>query len=86
PSPGELTVEDQVILDQAASLLEISRTAYEKQDFHRALERTWYVLGEANAYFAEQAPWQLKKTDVARMGTVLWVTAEVLRRVALLIQ
>ena len=56
------------------------------QDFHRALERTWFVLGEANAYFAEQEPWKLKKTDLSRMNTVLFVTAEVVRKVALLVQ
>ncbi|WP_261623069.1 methionine--tRNA ligase [Nesterenkonia marinintestina] len=86
PQPGELTEDDRAILDQAAGLLEISRTAYAKQDFHRALERTWYVLGETNAYFAEQQPWVLRRTDQDRMATVLYVTAEVLRRVALLAQ
>ncbi len=86
PQPGDLTEEDQAILDQTEELLETSRKAYEVQDFHHALERTWFVLGEANAYFADQAPWQLKKTDLERMGTVLYVTAEVLRRVALLAQ
>ncbi|NLS10197.1 methionine--tRNA ligase [Nesterenkonia sp. MY13] len=86
PEPGELTEADQAILAQAEKLLEISREAYQIQDFHHALERTWYVLGEANAYFADQAPWQLKKTDEARMRTVLYVTAEVVRKVALLSQ
>ena len=86
PGPGELNEQDRRILDQAEGLLQISREAYQKQDFHRALERTWYVLGEANAYFAEQQPWQLKKTDTARMNTVLYVTAEVIRKVALLTQ
>ena len=78
---------DRAILAQAQELLETNRAAYQVQDFHRALERTWFVLGETNAYFAEQAPWQLKKTDEARMATVLlYVTAEVIRRVALLAQ
>ena len=86
PEPGRFEEEDRAILGQAQELLEISRGAYEKQDFHRALERTWFVLGEANAYFASQQPWQLKKTDVERMGTVLYVTAEVIRKVAVLIQ
>lgn len=86
PQPGELQEEDKAILAQAESLLQISREAYEYQEFHRALERTWYVLGEANAYFADQAPWQLAKTDTERMRTVLYVTAEVVRKVALLIQ
>ena len=86
PQPGELTEADRAILAQAEELLAISRAAYEVQDFHRALERTWYVLGETNAYFADQAPWQLKKTDEARMATVLYVAAEVIRKVALLVQ
>ena len=44
------------------------------------------VLGDTNAYFAEQAPWVLRKTDVERMNTVLYVTLEVLRIVAILAQ
>lgn len=86
PVPGELSEADQQILAAAGALLEHSRTAYQKQDFHGALEKIWQVLGDTNAYFADQAPWQLKKTDFARMETVLYVTLEVVRIVALLIQ
>ena len=39
-----------------------------------------------NAYIDAQAPWTLKKTDIARMGTVLYVLAETIRCVALLTQ
>ena len=86
PHPGEFTAEDRAILAAAGELLEISRKAYDVQDFHGALEATWKVLGDTNAYFAEQAPWVLRKTDVGRMNTVLYVTLEVLRIVAILIQ
>ncbi len=86
PEPGAFAEADEAILEQAQALLPLSREAYQSQDFHRALERTWFVLGEANAYFADQSPWQLAKTDLSRMGTVLYVTAEVVRRVALLAQ
>ena len=86
PEPGELTPADDAILAQANDLLELSRSAYTVQEFHRALERTWFVLGEANAYFAENQPWILRKTDPARMSTVLYVTAEVLRKIVLLVQ
>ena len=86
PQPGEFTAEDRAILAAAGELLEISRKAYDVQDFHGALEATWKVLGDTNAYFAEQAPWVLRKTDVGRMNTVLYVTLEVLRIVAILIQ
>jgi len=43
-------------------------------------------VGAANRYVDEQAPWALRKTDQARMGTVLYVVAEVVRRIAILIQ
>ncbi|MFI5086702.1 MAG: hypothetical protein ACHP7K_12310, partial [Actinomycetales bacterium] len=71
---------------RARGLLESSRGVYEVQDFHRALESIWTVLGDTNAYFAEQQPWVLRKTDLARMETVLYVTLEVLRIVGILVQ
>ena len=86
PLPGGFTTEDAALLGQANGLLDISRAAFEKQEFSRALEAIWNVLGDTNAYFAEQAPWVLRKTDVERMNTVLYVTLEVLRIVAILAQ
>jgi methionyl-tRNA synthetase len=53
---------------------------------HRALELIWDVCGDANRYVDAQAPWSLRKTDPARMATVLWVLAETLRHLAILTQ
>ena len=36
--------------------------------------------------FRSEAPWALAKTDPAKQGTVLYVTAEVIRQVAILAQ
>ena len=44
------------------------------------------MVAEANRYFAGEAPWALAKTDPARQGTVLYVTAEVVRQIAILAQ
>lgn len=86
PTPGEFLAADTEILGAAANLLEINREAYDRQEFSRALEAVWHVLGDTNAYFAEQEPWKLKKTDPARMETVLYVTIEIVRQVAILLQ
>ncbi|GGL84974.1 methionine--tRNA ligase [Glutamicibacter protophormiae] len=86
PTPGELLAADTQILGAAANLLEINRDAYDRQEFSRALEAVWHVLGDTNAYFAEQEPWKLKKMDPARMETVLYVTIEIVRQVAILLQ
>jgi methionyl-tRNA synthetase len=50
------------------------------------LAELWAVVAEANRYFAANEPWRLTKTDPARRDTVLYVTAEVLRQVAILVQ
>jgi methionyl-tRNA synthetase len=55
-----------------------------EQAIHKAIEAVINVVGEADRYFAAQAPWGLKKTDPARMETVLWTTAELVRRIAIL--
>ncbi|MGP5227114.1 methionine--tRNA ligase [Arthrobacter rhombi] len=86
PTPGDFTDADRELLDDAEALLELSRGAYDRQEFSKGLEAVWHVLGDTNAYFAENAPWVLRKTDTARMETVLYVTLEILRKVALLVQ
>ncbi|WP_417668570.1 methionine--tRNA ligase [Roseibium sp.] len=86
PQPGAFTDEDNAILAQADALLEICRPAMAKQEIHVALNAIWAVVAEANRYFASQEPWALKKTDPERMGTVLYVTAEIIRQVSILAQ
>ena len=53
---------------------------------HLALAEIFRVVVEANRYFAGEEPWAKKKTDPARMETILYVTAEVLRRLAIPLQ
>ncbi|EJW12080.1 Methionyl-tRNA synthetase [Rhodovulum sp. PH10] len=86
PAPGDLAETDQAILAMADALVERAREAMATQQIHQVLNAVWAVVAEANRYFAGEAPWALAKTDPVRQGTVLWVTAEVLRQVAILAQ
>lgn len=86
PQPGAFSEADQAILSLASGALEQVRVAMGQFQIHRALEAVWTVVAEANRYFAGQEPWALRKSDPARMGTVLYVTAEVIRQVAILAQ
>ncbi|MGP1253146.1 MAG: methionine--tRNA ligase [Kiloniellales bacterium] len=83
PQPGDLEEADRTLLAASEALLPTLRELYETQSFHRALERTWQVVGAANRYVDEQAPWALRKTDPPRMETVLYTLCEVIRRLAL---
>lgn len=86
PVKGVLTDEDAALLAAASDALAKGREAMDEQAIHKAIEAVIDVVGEADRYFAAQAPWGLKKTDPARMETVLWTTAELVRRVAILMQ
>jgi methionyl-tRNA synthetase len=86
PAPGPLSANDQAILAQADALIGKAREAMKTQQIHQMLNAVWAVVAEANRYFAGEAPWGLAKTDPQRQGTVLHVTAEVIRQVAILAQ
>ncbi|MEX2616764.1 MAG: methionine--tRNA ligase [Alphaproteobacteria bacterium] len=86
PTPGELTGDDTKILASAAALLDTLRQSMRDQTFHLALTGIWEVIGDANRYVDSQAPWALRKTDPARMETVLYVLAETIRRLTLYVQ
>jgi methionyl-tRNA synthetase len=84
PKPGALSASDEAILAAADGMIGKAREAMATQQLHHVLNAVWAVVAEANRYFAGEAPWALAKTDPARQGTVLYVTAEVIRQVAIL--
>lgn len=86
PEPGAFTDNDKAILAQADGMIGLARTAMASQQIHQALNAAWAVVAEANRYFAGEAPWALAKTDPQRQATVLYVTAEVVRQIAILAQ
>ena len=90
PTPGEFSTDDTELLAIADGLLERVRAEFDSQAMHLALEAIWLMLGAANRYFSAQQPWVLRKSesqaDQTRFATVLYVTCEVVRIAALLIQ
>ena len=90
PEPGELTAADAELLATADGLLERVRAHFDAQAMHLALEAVWLMLGDANKYFSAEQPWVLRKSesesDQGRFRTVLYVTCEVVRIAALLVQ
>src|SRR5204863_8360274 len=84
--PGSFTDADQPLLASADALIGKAREAMKTQGLHHVLNAVWAVVADANRYFAGEAPWALAKSDPTRQGTVLFVTAEVIRQVAILAQ
>ena len=87
PEPGALTAEDEALLRAGrAELLPVLRAHMADCAAHKALECIMDLAARADGYIDTAAPWALRKTDPARMGSVLYVLAEVIRCIAIALQ
>ena len=79
PTPGELSDADQAILDLASRTFGEAGDALSHSRFKQGITKIMHVVGEANAYIAEQEPWKLAKdeTQRERLATVLWTALQV---------
>ncbi|KKB82924.1 methionine--tRNA ligase [Devosia limi DSM 17137] len=83
PEQGPATADDLALIKEVDEALEAARVAMDGQLVHEAAGAIIAALSSANNYFAAQEPWALKKTDMARMGAVLYLTADTVRRLAI---
>ncbi|HVZ50488.1 MAG TPA: methionine--tRNA ligase [Pseudolabrys sp.] len=86
PEPHGFTEADKTILAAADAMIVHARDHMKTFQIHQVLNAIWAVVADANRYFASEAPWAVAKTDPKRQGTILYVTAEVLRQVGILAQ
>ena len=79
PTPGELSDADQAILDLASRTFDEAGDALSHSRFKQGITKIMHVVGEANAYIAEQEPWKLAKDESQRerLATVLWTALQV---------
>ena len=90
PEPGPLTDEDKALVALADRTIDTCRAEMANQQIHRSTAAIFALSSEANGYFAAQAPWGLvkdnEKRDLKRAGTILYVSIEVVRQIAILLQ
>lgn len=87
PEPGAFTDEDTTLLELAQeAMLPIARDCVNDFKINTALESIWMTVKKADQYVDDQAPWALKKEDPERMKTVLYVLAETIRCLSLIVQ
>jgi methionyl-tRNA synthetase len=85
PSPGPSTGAEDRLQRTATEVVEAVAGALDRLDFKGAVEEIWRLLGTANRYIDEQAPWQAVRSDPQRAGTVLYHTLEAVRVATILL-
>ena len=79
---------DDAIADLSRKTISECHTLFDQYQFSRALETAWGLVAAVDKYIVENEPWALgEKQDeesLARLGTVLYTSAEALRIVTAL--
>jgi methionyl-tRNA synthetase len=83
PTPGSFTPADDAMLAAVDALYPKVRHAMDSQAIKVYLDAVWSVIGDADRYFASEKPFD-KGHSQERKGTILYVTAEVVRQLAIL--
>ena len=88
PQPGTASDKDTELAQAATKMVAEFQNQMGQFAFHRALQAVWEVIGRANRYIVENAPWELAKesADSERLATVLYHLLESLRLITLCIQ
>jgi methionyl-tRNA synthetase len=84
PTPGAPTAAEEALIESVAAAERGLHTHMGDLAIHAALDAIWGAARDANQYFADQAPWSVRKTDPARADTILYYAAEAVRRIAIM--
>jgi methionyl-tRNA synthetase len=88
PSRAGSRAEENAITEAATRTIAEFHALFEQRQFSRALETAWSLVAAVDKYIVENQPWALgeKQDDEsrARLGTVLYTSAEALRIVTAL--
>jgi methionyl-tRNA synthetase len=85
PQPEAFTEADSALLAKADGLHAKCRAAMDRQAIKSWLDAVWDVVGEGDRYFASERPFD-KSLSPERKGTILYVTAETVRQLTILVQ
>lgn len=90
PQPGVVgcAVDDESLRQAVLGLTARVEAAMSRIEFSNGLEAIMDVVSQANRYIERSAPWKLAKQleQVPRLRTVLFVLAEVIRIIAILLE
>jgi len=88
PAPNELRPLDQEMIEACASMVQTYRQEMVDFRFNRALEAVWKVIGLANKYIVENAPWEMAKDEDSKkdLATVFHTLLETLRILAMVVE
>ncbi|WP_437992081.1 methionine--tRNA ligase [Sorangium sp. So ce145] len=85
PAKGALGPLEEELAGAQRQAAAAAATAFDANQPTRALDAIWTVIAAANLYIDKAAPWVAKKTDPARLGTIIATLIEQLEAISVMI-
>ena len=86
PPAGELSAEDQKVLDQIPQIRKRTEHSLDHFRFREALKEAMTLARMGNKYLADTEPWNLVHTDKEKVGTILNVCLQITANLSLLLE
>ncbi|MET1053796.1 MAG: methionine--tRNA ligase [Pedobacter sp.] len=86
PVLGELTAQDQEVIDELGAYPARISASIENYRFREALTEVMNVARLGNKYLAETEPWKVIKTDEDRVRTILNISLQIVASLEVLIE
>ena len=86
PAPGRLSAVDEAFIARFPAGVRAVDAQMQDLAFNKALQSVWELVGAANKYIDDTAPWTLARQegDRERLATVMYNLLEAVRLIALL--
>ena len=85
PEPINLPDEYNFMINNFTDRLSILNKMISLQDITGYIKNVWELISEANKFFNDKKPWDLKKNDENQYKNVLFVTANLIKQIGILI-
>tara|TARA_Y100000992_G_scaffold281580_1_gene229436 strand:- start:3 stop:650 length:648 start_codon:yes stop_codon:yes gene_type:complete len=82
---SEFNDDDLNINSNVANLASRVEILVETLEFNKILSEIWEQISNLNKYFSDQKPWELRKNNNERMQTVLFITLNNIRKIAIML-
>ena len=85
PEPNNLHDEYNYLINNFMDRVNLLDKMLNKQDITGYIKNVWELISEANKFFNDKKPWELKKHDENQYKNVLFVTVNLIKQIGILI-
>ena len=85
PTNKNITESDRHFLSRISIELTNLTLHVNNQEINIYIKKIWDIIASANKYFNDNKPWELKDTNKENFDNVLYVTAEIIKQLGIMI-